>query len=40
MRTLIARLTLGLEPIVFLACGVYAGAVYNSMGAAPPPPRL
>ncbi len=31
MRTLIARLTLGLEPIVFLACGVYAGAVYNSI---------
>ena len=27
----IGALMLGLEPIVFLACGVYAGAVYGSI---------
>jgi hypothetical protein len=31
MKTLIARLMLGLQPIVFLACGVYAGAAYGSI---------
>jgi hypothetical protein len=42
---LIGAVMVGLEPIVFLACGVYAGAVYGGIvgalrGARPQPLEL